>query len=89
MPILNGYEACKQICEFFDHEKKLFKVSKKNNEDSDGKRKSSNLQSIIREVVDMPLMIAYSGFVNQKIREDAEKAGFDIVIEAPLSPPII
>ena len=37
----------------------------------------------------MPLMVAYSGLVNKNIRMLAEMAGFDIVLEAPLSPGII
>jgi hypothetical protein len=75
MPILNGFEACKKIIQFYDQESKLFQVQQKENKrkrPGKKKSKSSVMEDILEEVKQVPLMIAYSGLVNQKVRLQAE-----------------
>ena len=36
-----------------------------------------------------PLMVAYSGLVNDDVRKKAEEAGFNIVLENPLTADMI
>lgn len=39
----------------------------------------------LKEAPKKPLLVAYSGFVDDDIRQKGKEAGFDIVIEAPLT----
>lgn len=64
MPILNGYEACKQIKQHFDQEKHLFIGEKK---------------------LKIPLLVAFSGFVDPETEIKCKEVGFDIIIQAPLT----
>ena len=73
MPIMNGYEACKKIENFQDESKNLFKVVK----DIPSSRSSnSELIEFAKEVQNRPIMIAYSGLVNNEVRRHCEEAGF-------------
>ena len=67
MPIMNGFEACKQIKQFYDQEKQLFKVNQN------------------RDVDNVPLMVACSGFIDDDTQNRCQEVGFDVIIEAPLS----
>lgn len=44
-----------------------------------------SVSSIIEEMVKQPLMIAYSGHVDDNVRKKAKEAGFQVVIENPLT----
>jgi hypothetical protein len=44
-----------------------------------------SVSSIIEEMVKHPLMIAYSGHVDDNVRKKAKEAGFQVVIENPLT----
>ena len=39
----------------------------------------------IKEAPKPPFIVAYSGFVNDEVRKKGKEAGFDLVIEAPLT----
>ena len=41
--------------------------------------------NIIDDMFTAPLMVAYSGLVNKEVEERAKEAGFDLVIESPLT----
>ena len=43
------------------------------------------MNNIIEDMATQPLMVAFSGLVNDEVRKDAKEAGFDLVIESPLS----
>ena len=80
MPITNGYQACESILEFL---KKNKEICVKNS----GNR--NLVESLILDAVDKPIMVACSAFVDESIRHYAIKAGFDVVIESPLTANII
>lgn len=46
---------------------------------------AQSVNNIIEDMFMHPLMIAYSGLVNNDVRKHAREAGFKIVIEAPLT----
>ena len=75
MPIMNGYETCSQIEDFLDTSKNLFRV---NSREMPDKRRSSNSELIefAKEIVNYPIMIAYSGLVNNEVRKKCLDAGF-------------
>ena len=71
---------------------KLEKISRKKSSGRGRKRKMDSSKSIAQSVNNIiedmfmhPLMIAYSGLVNNDVRKHAREAGFKIVIEAPLT----
>lgn len=74
MPIMNGYEACKKIEAFLDNSRNLFKV----NNDLHSKRSSNNSELIefAKEIENQPIIIAYSGLVNNEVRKKCEEVGF-------------
>ena len=84
MPIMSGFEACKKIDALTeDNSKNMFKVNK-----GESSHKSSSSQELIEfawELKNRPIMVAYSGLVNQDVRQQCEKAGFQLVIENPLT----
>ena len=41
--------------------------------------------NIIDSKFTQPLMVAYSGLVNEEVRKNAKEAGFKVVIESPLT----
>lgn len=49
------------------------------------KSSSKNIVEFAKDIRAHPIMIAYSGFVNDEIRKQGKDSGFQIVIEAPLS----
>lgn len=85
MPIMNGYEACKQIESYLDKSKNLFACN--NDVAPPHKRKSSNseLMEFARDIDNHPIMIAYSGLVNSDIKKKCLAAGFQLVIENPVT----
>jgi hypothetical protein len=40
---------------------------------------------IIEDMYTVPLMVAYSGLVNKDVEKMAKEAGFDLIIESPLT----
>jgi CheY-like chemotaxis protein len=73
MPIMNGYEACRKIETLADESKNLFKVVK---DISSKSSSNSELMEFAKEVQNYPIIIAYSGLVNNEVRKQCEKAGF-------------
>ena len=91
MPIMNGFEACQQIIDFFSN-KNIFKPEKTKKHQRGYKKKNFSEKSIaesVNEIIeDMymhPLMVAYSGLVNDDVRKKCYEAGFKVVIESPLT----
>jgi hypothetical protein len=62
---------------------KLERVMKPSHRKSESSK--SLAVSILEDIVGHPLMIAYSGLVNDDVRKKAKEAGFKVVIEAPLT----
>ena len=83
MPIMDGFESCKQIFSLFQGSDMLFKLEDENPPE---KRSVSN---IIEDMFTQPLMVAFSGLVNDEVTSKAMKLGFDEIIEAPLTIPKI
>ena len=46
---------------------------------------NSSVSSIIEDMATRPLMVAYSALVNDDVCKSAKEAGFDIVIENPIT----
>lgn len=83
---MDGFEACSQIINIYQANNKLFKLEKKDSDDSDSDRSvAKSVVHIIDDMFTKPLMVAYSGFVDESIREKAKKKGFDVCIESPLT----
>ena len=99
MPILNGFDACTKILALFkdikspkfvsnnlDKNKKI-SVSMSNSSnliqrsDSIGYRASMNSQDFVLK----PVMIACSGYLDEKTQEKIENCGFDDFFIAPLN----
>lgn len=68
---MNGYVACQKICELYDKDRKFFEMQQRGD--------------IWDEINQRPLLIACTGFLNDKIEEEAKLSGFDLAIQAPLS----
>ena len=91
MPIMNGFEACRQIIDFFSNSnifkpektKKLERGYKKRN--LSDKSIAESVNEIIEDMYMHPLMVAYSGLVNDDVRRKCKEAGFKVVIESPLT----
>ena len=49
------------------------------------KKKNSKHHNIVNDLLMQPLMIAYSGFVDENVSKRATDAGFLMVIEAPIT----
>ena len=100
MPILNGFDACTKIGALFkdikslkfesnnlDKNKKILSVSMSNSSnliqssDSFGYRASMNSQDLVLK----PVMIACSGYLDEKTQENIENCGFDDFFIAPLN----
>ena len=77
MPIMSGYEACEKILELYESKHDLFKRQKK--------REMGDIGKLVEEIFTQPLMIACSGLVNEQVKAKAEKHGFQVVIESPLT----
>jgi hypothetical protein len=43
------------------------------------------VEAILDDLFLLPLMIAYSGFVDENVQKLAKDAGFSLIIEAPVS----
>ena len=93
MPIMDGYEACRQIIDFYKNtnifkleESKKFEPSKKVKSNRDV---SMSVNNIIEEKYTHPLMVAYSALVNDSVLKECKEAGFKVVIESPLSVKLI
>lgn len=43
------------------------------------------MNDILEHMYTHPLMVAYSSLVNDDVREKGKKAGFEVVIESPLT----
>ena len=90
MPIMDGFEACRQIIDFYKNLStyKLDKPDKRMNQVEEMKINSKVAESVIN-IIDskftQPLMVAYSGLVNEEVRKNAKEAGFKVVIESPLT----
>jgi len=61
----------------------MFKVN--NGESSHKSSSSKELLEFAKVVQNRPIMIAYSGLVNQDVRQRCEEAGFQLAIENPLT----
>jgi hypothetical protein len=59
----------------YDDKNDLFKIQEKKN--------------IIKDIFTQPLIVAFSGFVNEEVKRKAKSVGFNLVIEAPLDVPKI
>ena len=81
MPILSGFEACRRILRFYDTENALFQFENRKIQQI---RKSSYIGDIIKEAIDVPVMVGYSGLLDKEKYQRAKKAGFDVVLDAPL-----
>ena len=46
---------------------------------------AESVSNIIDGKFTQPLMVAYSGLVNEEVRKNAKEAGFKVVIESPLT----
>lgn len=66
MPIMNGFETCRKICELYDKDKKLFKML-------------PNMK-ILEDINFRPFMVACTGFLDEKTENECKLAGFDIAI---------
>ena len=66
MPIMNGYVACQKICELYDKDRKFFEMQQK--------------RDIWDEINKRPLIITYTGFLDEKIESEAKSARFDLAI---------
>jgi CheY-like chemotaxis protein len=86
MPIMDGYEACRQILKLYNDKNKFFQVDPNLNQISSKESCSNSIvEHVIEEMFTQPLMIAYSGLVNDEVRQKAKLQGFDVVIDAPLT----
>ena len=88
---MNGYDACKQIIDFYDNFSTNFLQDAKNRPIN---REAANHQAkSVNELIDdkptKPVMVAFSGLVNDNVRAKAREAGFNIVIESPMTTNII
>ena len=77
MPIMDGYKACEQIIACFNDKKKNQVLSDQCPLDQH--------KAIVNDLFMQPLIFAYSGFVNDAIRQKAKESGFFTVIEAPIT----
>jgi len=91
MPIMNGFEACKQIIDFYVNSILFRPVKSKQFMRGNKKRNlsSESVNNIIEDMNTQPLMVAYSGLVNDDVRKQAEEAGFNMVFESPLTADMI
>jgi CheY-like chemotaxis protein len=69
MPIMDGFEACQQILGLYTSKNQLFKLEKNNDsDDSDSDRSVvREVEHIIDDMFTKPLMVAYSGLVNEEV----------------------
>ena len=88
MPIMDGFEACRQITDFYKNLStyRLEKPNQRQDQETELiKQVSMPVSSIIDGKFTQPLMVAYSGLVNDEVRKNAKEAGFKVVIESPLT----
>ena len=90
MPIMDGFEACRQIIDFYKNLStyRLEKPNKRQDQVEETKvnpKVAKSVSKIIDGKFTQPLMVAYSGLVNEEVRENAKEAGFKVVIESPLT----
>ena len=45
--------------------------------------------NFVRDISSSPIIIAYSGYVDDNVRKKCKEAGFALVLESPLSKPMI
>ena len=88
MPIMNGFEACRQIIDFYQNSN-MFKLEKskmqRGSRSSSEKSVSKAVNEILDDMFHLPLMIAYSGHVDDEVRQKCKEAGFKVVIDSPLT----
>ena len=67
MPIMNGFEACRQIIDFFSNPN-MFKPEKTVKKNPSDKSIAESVNEIIEDMYMHPLMVAYSSLVNDDVR---------------------
>ena len=85
MPIMNGFDACKNICDLY--EESLFGVNNKRASmldddlcenlitNSTEKLIMSDLEKKMKKI--KPLIVASTGLLSDQVTEDAKNSGFD------------
>ena len=87
MPIMDGFEACKAIRNFFDRSK-LFNINNDNDLIISRKMSNSRKMSINVDINQRtcPIIISCTGnIVTPEVLKDAKAKGFDHMFEVPLT----
>ena len=93
MPVMNGYEACQSIVDFYQEEQQLmqeqqssvFQLSSSQDQQSERVIRGKKLLELFERIGKQPVLVALSALITNDIREKCQSVGFAEVLESPLT----